>query len=526
MLTREYGNFAGAGGVREMVCQLARHLSHWTGRTVSVVLPLYGFMEKDELGFLPVSDPLLPEKQLQFWVDMNYPSNERKEQVRIWKHMDGRVHLYGLESGRFAQKNDVYVYDQQDEMEESWKVRGSGHFDFFAMNILLQKGAMDLMMHLGEQPDVIHCHDGHTAVLPAMINELAGYRNYFRETGAVVTIHNGGHGYHQEVDDLPFAQAITGLPWEVIRESLLEDNFDPFLAASSYAAMNTVSENYARELQESDDDKLTGWLGHELLRRGVVIDGVTNGIAPEEYDTAKPEQVGIVSGFDIDSDQLEGKSQCKKHLLHLLDGTRGLDVAQNGYLEPQPDLPLFTFIGRLSEQKGVDILLQAIELFFENGHQGQFVVLGSGDAHLEQMLAELAEDGRYHGKCCFLQGFDPKMANSIYAAGDFFCIPSKFEPCGLTDFIAQLFGNLPIVHLVGGLVKVVDGENGFGYGGNSPEELVDTMKRAITVYEQSDKILTMQKHAKEIIDQQYHWSKTIKKYVELYKKAARLAVAE
>lgn len=505
-----------------MVCQLARHLSRWTGRSVSVVLPLYGFMDREALGFAPVSDPVDVEQQLSFAVDMNYPFNQRQEQVRIWKHMDGRVHLYGLQCERFDEKNDVYVYDAKDEELEAWKTKGAGHFDFFAMNILLQKAAMDLIMCLGEQPDVIHCHDGHTAVLPAMIRELAGYRNYFRQTGGVVTIHNAGYGYHQEVADLPFAQAITGLPWSVIQASLLEGKFDPFLAASPYAAVNTVSENYARELQETDDDRLTGWLGHELLHRGVTLEGVTNGISPGEYDPSRPESVGIVAGFNVDKGDLAGKRQCKTHLLDLLDGSKGLKVSQTGYLELQPDWPLFTFIGRLNEQKGVDILVQAMEKFLQTGSKAQFVVLGSGDPHLEYVLANLSEVPEFKGRFCFLQGFDPQMANAIYAAGDFFCIPSRFEPCGLTDFIAQLFGNLPIVHQVGGLVKVIDGESGFGYLGNDPDQLVDTMQRAITVYDQPEELERMQKNALKVIARQYEWSKVIKKYGELYKKGRKL----
>ena len=89
--------------------------------------------------------------------------------------------------------------------------KGAGHYDYFAMNLLLQKGALQLMIHLDEKPDIIHCHDGHTALIPAIINETGWLKGYFRSCGLLTTIHNAGRGYHQEVDDIPFARGHYGL---------------------------------------------------------------------------------------------------------------------------------------------------------------------------------------------------------------------------------------------------------------------------------------------------------------------------
>ena len=183
------------------------------------------------------------------------------------------------------------------------KHQGTGHVDFFAMNVLLQKGALALMQLLNEHPDIIHCHDGHTAILPAMIREIDGFRHYFRGTGLVVTIHNAGIGYHQDVADLPFAREITGLSEKSILANCLGADFDPFIAAGRYAVLNTVSEIYARELQETADDRLTGWLGHSLSEMGIVLEGVTNGIDPADFDPRLPEHVGIAAGYDPCSDQ-------------------------------------------------------------------------------------------------------------------------------------------------------------------------------------------------------------------------------
>lgn len=526
MITREYGNLAGAGGVRDMVRQLSVNLARWSSRSVSVVLPLYGFMDLEGLGFTRVIDPNGGDKQLCYLVDMHFPNKERGEEVSIWRLSEGRVTIYGLESERFSDKNDVYVYTAKDESIESWKKRGDGHHDYFAMNVLLQKGALDLMMLIDDRPEVIHCHDGHTAILPAMIRKLAGYRNYFKKTGAVVTVHNAGYGYHQEIADLEFAHAITGLPWSSINDCLLEERFDPFVSGAKYAVINTVSENYARELQETDADKLTGWLGHFLLEKGILLEGITNGIDPVDYDPTFPDKIGIAAKFDVLKDQvLEGKVQCKKHLLQELDGSHALPLSQAGYLNLEPERPLFTFVGRLNEQKGVDILVQALYQFLGDDELCQAVILGSGDKVLEDKIIQLAELKVYQGRLCFLKGFDPVMANKLFAAGDFFLIPSRFEPCGLTDYIAQLFGNIPIVHHVGGLVKVIDGKSGFGYSDNYPESLAHAMTRANETFADPKKIRRMQRDAREIIEQKYIWSKVIKKYNELYKKAARKYIA-
>jgi len=267
---------------------------------------MYGFIQPKAFGFR------LKDK---FQVDMNYVGMERREEVHIWckQQQKGRKRLtiYLVDALRYQEKKSVYTYTAAEEAEDPFHVQGSGHYDYFAMNILLQKAALNLMLSLNERPDIIHCHDGHTALIPAMVRENEGYRHFFRNTGLVVTIHNAGIGYHQEVDDLPFAKAITGLPGKIIAKSLLDGRFDPFIAAAPYAILNTVSENYARELRETEDDALTGWLGHILASRGVLLSGVTNGISPADFDPSQPENVKVSLG-DAKGNQKDVCLSCKK----------------------------------------------------------------------------------------------------------------------------------------------------------------------------------------------------------------------
>jgi starch synthase len=519
MVAREYDGLAGAGGVKDVCRQLAEALVHHEGCEVRVVLPRYGVIDAAASGFRPVPLPCGDGKC--FAVDMHYTGRERREIVSLWQKDIQGVGVYLLESSRFAEKHGVYAYTAEEEAQKSWQHAGSGHYDYFAMNILLQKAALAMMILLDFRPDIIHCHDGHSAVLPAMMREIEGWRHSFCRTGAVVTIHNAGQGYHQEVADIDFAEAVTGLPGSVIHASLFNQCFDPFAAAAPYARMNTVSANYARELQETDEDSRTGWLGHYLLRRGIKLAGITNGISPEDFDPRDAARAGIDAAFDPASGDLAGKRICKEKLLAACNaGQVSQRVVQHGRLRIEPDAPLFTFIGRLTAQKGMDVLLEALPLLTGENAAFQLLLLGSGEKKLEEQIEAMAADEKSGGRICFLKGYDQALAARMYASGDFFLIPSLYEPCGLTDYIAQLFGNLPVVHHVGGLVKVIDGETGFAYQDHTPEALAAAMRQALHLYRHDcGRIGTMQRAAVERIRSHHTWRQAVQEYSALYRQA-------
>ncbi len=513
MITREFQGLAGAGGVKDVSMQLSAALVE-TGRNVNVVLPLYGFMNPEKLGFSPLG--------LSFDVDMPYVDIERRELVKVWIRKD-KVTIYLIDAGRFREKRSIYTYTGEDEAENPFNRQGDGHFDYFAMNVLLQKAAAALMISLKETPDIIHCQDGHTAILPAIIRETEGYRHFFRKTGFVVTIHNAGIGYHQDILDLAFAQTICGLPTRTVMSSLLGDSFDPFLAAAPFSVLNTVSENYARELRETEDDALTGWLGHQLLSRGVTLTGVTNGIDPEEFDPSQPKRHGIAAAFNPATGKLAGKTKCRKDLINLLSQKSAGKIKRAGYLENRPGQPIFTFVGRLTVQKGVDKLVGALEALLRTDDAFQVAVLGTGEKIIEESLIALTRNGASTGRVAVLLGYDPVLANKIYAGGDFFLIPSQYEPCGLTDYIAQLFGNIPIVHHVGGLVKVKHGETGFAYTEHNSAALMGTMQEAMDIYrKEPEKIKTIQQKAVKQIHARHTWSKVVEQYLALYQDALAL----
>ena len=514
MVTREYEGIAGAGGVKDVVQQLSEALVK-TGIKVKVFMPRYGFVNGEAKGFA-LTD-------VNFEIDMNYAHEERREKVSFWHNSINNVDVFLIEAERFAEKRGVYTYTAEDEKLNPMHRKGEGHFDYFAMNVLLQKAAILYDLWFGSKTPLFHCHDGHAAILPALIHELDGLRQFFKKSSSLITIHNAGIGYHQDVRDLPFAKAITGLPWKVINSSLLNGSFDPFLAGAQYGPINTVSENYARELQETDIDATTGWLGHALKSRGIKIEGITNGIDPKKYDPTQPEKLGLPAGFDPLHGDMKGKQVCKQELLKRIKDKDTGDCICYGTINRDIGLPIITSISRLTEQKGMDCFAQALIQMFDEKEDFVCIVMGSGAPEIEAQLKAVAENPNAQGRMALLLGYDEKMANLVYAAGDFFVIPSRYEPCGLTDFIAQLFANLPVVRETGGLVKVKDGFNGFTYKEFSPFALKNALYRAVRIWKENlDFIEQMQKNGIMNIYKNYTWDKVVKKYIRLYEKAVNM----
>lgn len=516
MLTREYRGLAGAGGVKDVSRELAEALAR-AGVEVTVLLPRYGLIRPEEAGFRHYG----PE----FEVDLDYDKKERREKVKFWRKDEAGVRLLLVDADRYAEKFGVYTYTESEEAADPSHKKGEGHYDYFAMNVLLQKAALDLAMCLRTPPEIFHCQDGHTAILPAKMNEVEGLRHFFHTCGALITVHNAGIGYHQEVADLPFARAITGLPWRVITSSLLNGAFDPFLAGAAYAPINTVSENYARELQETEWDTMTGWLGHALRDRGIHLDGVTNGINSDDFDPTKPKRLGLPASFDPATGNLAGKAACRQRLIGQLRAGRAGKTVAFGSLVDRPSNPLLTVISRLTEQKGIDVLAQALEGLLGEDDGFQVLILGTGTRDIELHLTTLAEKWAHASRMMVVIGYDPALATKIYAAGDFFVIPSRFEPCGLTDFMAQLMGNLPVVRLTGGLVKVQDGFNGFAYTEHTPKALAGAIRRGLQVFRQAPgTIRQMQANAVHHIRANYTWDRVRDKYLRLYRRARDVRV--
>ncbi len=472
-VAREYAGIAEAGGVKDVVRGLAEAHAR-SGAETSVVLPQYGFLSKELTRGEPVAS-----------FSLALPDQDRanaffEETVSISAAQVAGVRLLFVQAPRFADKRSVYVYTAEDEAANHLRKKGTGHWDFHQMNLLLQRAALETAMALGESPQVFHCHDGHTAFLPALVREDPRYGERFAGAGALLTIHNAGQGYHQEVWDKGFARLLTGLPDRVLEKGMINQAVDPLLLAASYAPLVTVSEQYALELLDERDLEMSGGLGRALREQGVPLRGITNGVDPGPWDPRYPEKTGLRCKFDPLTGDLEGKRACRKELAETL----GM-----GPSSQSAGTPLYAFVGRLTGQKGIDVLFRAIQQLLSSGSDSWFVVLGEGEKEKEAMLSWLAADPSSRGRLVFIRRYDPRLATLIYASSDFLLVPSAYEPCGLTDFIAQLMGSIPIVHRVGGLVKIRDGETGFSYDEQSGPALAAAIERSTALFRENPRLL-------------------------------------
>ena len=471
-VTREYAGLAEAGGIKDVVRGLAE-ASVRAGIETSVVLPRYGFLPDTLTRGTPVAE-----------FQISLPDHDRGDQffdepVRMFSHVEQGVRIFLVDSPRYASKRNVYTYTEADHASNEWQKPGTGHWDSHQLNLILQRATLETLLaideHLAPMPRIIHCHDGHAAFLPAIARELVRYRGRLADTGLVLTIHNAGKGYHQEVWDRGFARLLTGLDPTVLAKGSIGRTVDPLLLAGSYASVVTVSEQYARELLAERADELSGGLGRAFRERGIDLRGVTNGLDPSPWDP-RGLAAGLPQRFDPSTGDLAGKRACREALASRVGLSRRATPA-----------PLFAFVGRLTGQKGIDILLEALGSLLSEGAMLQCVVLGQGEAADEQRMAGLAR--AHAGTLSFVPRYDAELSRLIYAASDFFLVPSAYEPCGLTDFIAQIAGSVPIVHRVGGLVKVRDGETGLSYDEQSAAALGGQIRRACGLFQDHPEVL-------------------------------------
>ena len=405
---------------------------------------------------------------------------------------------------------------------------GSGHFDYFAMNLLLQKAAL-MWIAKQSRPVVVHCHDAHAAMLP-MMAKLAEPPSPCADSRFVVTAHNCGVSYRQRCADLEFVAAASGMPLAAVSQCVIEGEFDPFAAAALYADhLNTVSEGYAWEVQgahlhtSGGDSDLRGF-SEFLASYSIPIEGITNGVSPAiKGPEAIRRQLGIRTA---DAGGFSWKSAFRKRFAKRvsrrdLDPTWGVRSAdRHGSLRALGDDGcLFTFVGRWTSQKGVDIAVRAAQEVLGTDSAACLCVLGEGNQpFVLSGLLRLVDE--FPGRVVVIKGFSESLAARIYAAGDFFLVPSRFEPCGLIDMIAQLNGNLPIVNQVGGLSKVIDGETGLGYFATTDREnlrgLVSAMRRALAVAANPDALRRMQLAANREVREKYNWTSILRRYARLY----------
>jgi starch synthase len=472
LASSEVHPFSKTGGLADMAAALAKYLAR-AGHQVGLVTPLYrGIRER------------FPKVQPFDW-QIDLPLGSGRVQAKVWSAGGaGEPTIYFIDQPEFYQRTGLYQH------------AGADYPDNAARFIFLSKCVAQMARYLPWQPELVHVHDWQVGLVPLMIRHQQWREGWGTAPRTCLTIHNLAY---QGVF-FPSDFALTNLPPDYLTLHGAEayGMLNCLKAAIVFAdRITTVSPRYAREI-------LTEQFGYGLdgvLRsRQSVLTGILNGVDTHEWNTRNNPH--LKHTYDVR--HLAGKRAQK------------LDVQQELGLPASEGTPLFGTITRLADQKGVDILLGALEEML--AADMQFMLLGSGDPYFEKAYSALSR--RHPSKVAAKIGFDQSLSHRIEAGCDFYLMPSRFEPCGLNQMYSLLYGTIPIVRRTGGLDdSVVDLTedpalaNGIKFTEYSARALAKAVRKALVLY--ADKTL-MRRYRVNAMHADFSWQRTAAEYVRFY----------
>lgn len=345
------------------------------------------------------------------------------------------------------------------------------------------------------EPALYHCHDWFTGAVPMLLN----HDDHQPDRPVLFTIHNLRHQGVFPAESYRYLE----LPWEQFRFDTLEYHGQLNLMKAGITQadrLTTVSPTYSEEIQT---EQFGEGLQEALADRSGDLSGVLNGIDTETWNPATDQYLENDERFSVDD--LEGKSRVKSSLLDRFNGST------------DGDQPLIGMVGRLVEQKGIDLLLEGWEELKQLS--ARWVILGTGDANLEERLRSLSES--HPDRIHTIIDFSEPLAHRIEAGSDMFCMPSRYEPCGLNQMYSMQYGTVPIVHATGGLADTVtdpeddpDNATGFTFDSPEPDELVKTVRRAVNCFR--DQPDTWGRLRENGMTRDWSWGASAKQYDDLY----------
>ena len=356
-----------------------------------------------------------------------------------------------------------------------------------------------MMPVIGFHPEIIHCHDWQTGLIPVLLHSTFATHPFYQGVKSIMTIHNLRF---QGIWDIKTFQYNTGLPDYMFTPDKLEFHRDANMLKGGlvYADyITTVSETYAEEIKTPEYGEHLGGL---LSARSASLRGIVNGI---DYDVFNPKtDKKIFWNYDV-NDFEKGKAENKRQLQEELG------------LPQDPRIMLIGIISRLTDQKGLNLLGEVFERFLDENTQ--FVVIGTGEPGYENMFRYFA--GRYPDRCSANICYNDQLARRLYAAADMMLVPSRFEPCGLTQLMALRYGSVPLVRETGGLKDTVEAYNeyeqtgtGFTFGPFNANDFLNTVNYAKSVFfEHRPEWDAMVKRGME---KNFSWSSSARQYEGMY----------
>ena len=479
MVAAEMAPFAKEGGLGDVLHGLSRALAR-LGHDVRAVLPCYASIDADRYD-------------LRYCLSMDVPMGVLGRfpvEVLEGQVPGSGVTAYFIRHDPYYARRGLYGHD------------GEGYTDNDRRYVLLCRAALELTRALGLRPDVVHAHDWQAAAVPVYLDNFYRTGSGDWKPASLLTIHNM---LQQGVFDKSLMDVLE-IGWEHFHFRDLEF-FDRvnLLKGGIYHAtiINTVSPSHAWEIRRPD---FAYGIDGVVRDRGLDLFGILNGVDYEEWN---PETDRLIAAAYSEQDR-SNKALCKSDLQRAL----GLPV--------KAGVPLFGSVSRLVKQKGIDLLAEAMDRIL--GLDVQFALLGSGEPWAHPFFDGIARVHPEKFSCRF--GFDNGLAHKIIAGSDFFVMPSRFEPCGLTQMYAMRYGTLPVVHATGGLDDTVENFDEAGFKGTgfkfyaaTAGALNDTIGWAThTYYHNKRAIGTL---ARRAMSKRFTWEEAAGRYEDLYRVAMR-----
>ncbi len=398
--------------------------------------------------------------------------------------------------------SDVIVYFiRKDIYYDRPKLYGTARTDYpdnAERFIFFSRAVLELCRALNYSPDILHCNDWQTGLVPLYLKTLYRGSEALHKTKTVFTVHNLGYQglfWHWDM-------RLTGLGWEVFTPEGIEfwGKINFLKAGLIYSDLiTTVSKTYCREIQTPE----YGYgLEGVLVNRAKDLFGIVNGIDYRTWDPAHDRSIAKT----YTASRLAGKALCREALHKLIR-------------LPVSDAPLIGMVTRLDDQKGLDILTEALPVIMSL--DVQLVILGTGNEKYHRILSGAA--ARYSKNMCVLLRYDDLLAKNLYAGGDLFLMPSHYEPCGLGQMIAMRYGTVPVVRRTGGLTDTVADYNpktgqgtGFLFEEYSAPALIACLRRALEVYRDRNKWKNLVRNG---MKQDFSWERSAREYAKVYRKA-------
>ena len=471
MAASEAAPYAKTGGLADVISGLSKSLVS-RGASVSVFLPLYSQIDQQRF-------PLKPTGRT-----VTVPVSDRSESGEIFSCEIAGVQYYFIKNDLYFNRPGLYGTNEGDYPDNA------ARFVFFSRAVL------ESAKVLGLQPHVLHCHDWHTGLIPVFLKTAYAAEPSFQAISTLFTIHNLGYqGIFWHYD-----WHLLNLPWNYFTHEALEfyGKINFLKGGLVFAdALSTVSPGYAKEIQ-------TAAYGHRLegvlRRRRKDLYGILNGIDTEEWDPARDSYIAAA----YDAKTLQGKEKCKTALQKEV----GLPV--------QKEVPLLAIISRLSEQKGIDLIVAVFDKVMATG--AQWIILGNGDKGYEVQLEALAK--KYPKQAIVKIAYDHVLAHRIEAGADIFLMPSKYEPCGLNQMMSLRYGTVPVVRATGGLDDTVAQfnpdtlqGNGFKFKAYSATAFFRQIQNALSLFKEKKKWRALIRNGME---GNYSWDASAEKCLKLY----------